>query len=166
MPTDWHLPETCFLTFLICCRSFCYHVNIFGVYREDSWWNAAVECVDCIPKSADILDNSLGEHSDLTQKLRLYQSIADYYVVIDKPMWSENFVDIHVGLLNLLMQGRRDQVFKGLCLAVILLPNDIQKELKRLLRFLHQAILDGAVSLSSTVSVFCQTLFVFVLCSI
>ena len=67
-------------------------------------------------------------------------------------MWSESFVDIHVGLLNLLMQGRRDQVFKGLCLAVILLPNDIQRELKRLLRFLHQAVSDDAVSLSSSVS--------------
>jgi hypothetical protein len=122
--------------------------------REDLWWDAAIECIDSLPQGLIMLDVSLTEKSDLTQKLRLYQSIADHYTHLTEPLWSENFVDIHVGLLNLLMQGKRSEVLKGLCLSAVLLPSDIREEMKRLLKFLYQAVSQEAISLSSAVSCF------------
>ena len=128
-------------------------VPMYLLFREDIWWDTAIECIDCLPQGLNMLDVSLTEKSDLTQKLRLYQSIADHYTALNDPLWSENFVDIHVGLLNLLMQGKQEEVLKGLCLAMVLLQSTVREEMRRLLKFLCQAVSEEAVSLSSTVSI-------------
>ena len=83
----------------------------------------------------------------------MYQAITDHYCSITTPLWSENFMDLHLALFNLLMQSRREVALRALQLAMILLHNQEREELRRLLRFLKYAVDDDAVSLSATVSV-------------
>lgn len=110
--------------------------------------DAAVECLEFLPKGVDILDLSLSEDTETTRKLRMYQAIADHYLACTTPMWSDHFMDLHLSLFNLLMQGKTDIVRRALCLSLLLLPAHIKEQLKRLLRFIEVACDESDVQLS------------------
>ena len=80
------------------------HLSIHFRSEEDLWMDSALDCLEYLPNGIEILDQSRSEETDMTQRLRLFQSIADYYNSLPEPLWSEKFVDLHVALYNLLMQ--------------------------------------------------------------
>lgn len=124
----------------------------FDYRSEDMWMEAAVDCLECLPTGFNILNLSFSEDTDMTQKLRMYQSIVDHYSKLPEPLWSDRFADLHLALYNLLMQGKRGSVLKALQLSVILLPKTRQEELKRLLAFMKMAADDESIRLSVKVS--------------
>ena len=136
----------------------CIGLSVFPFRAEgDPWVEAAMDTLECHPRGMDMLDLSLNKETDLTQKLRLYQSIADYYTSLPEPLWSEKFVDLHLPLLNLLMQGKEDTALRVLQLSMLLLPPQLKEEMHRLLVFMKLASEEdgsemGAVQLSSSVS--------------
>ncbi len=111
-----------------------------------------MDCIECLPKGLDMLDISMSEKTDLTQKLRMYSSIADHYKDAPEPLWSSRFLDLQLGLLNLIMQNNADSAVTCLQLCMVLLPSDVREELKRLLNFLHQVSISEDVRISSSVS--------------
>ena len=68
---------------------------------------AAVDCLECLPQGLDILDASLSEETNLMQKLRIFQFIADFYATFTKPLWSQEFEDLQVSLDSLAQLGTR-----------------------------------------------------------
>lgn len=69
--------------------------------------DAAMDVLNCLANGTDMLDASMSEDTETTQKLRLYQSIVDHYVSKDEPQWPETYADLHLELYSQLMQGRR-----------------------------------------------------------
>ena len=73
--------------------------------EDDPWMDAAADCLECLPEGEEMLDQALQlEKTDMTQRLRIFQLIADHYASLEEPLWSEKFLDLHLALLNLLMQ--------------------------------------------------------------
>ncbi len=68
---------------------------------------AATDVVNCISNGSELLDASMAEDTGFTQKLRLYQSIADHYSARDEALWPDAQSDLHYELYSQLMQGRR-----------------------------------------------------------
>lgn len=135
--------EECVYDFYIVC------VN----YREeDEWFEAALDCLECLAEGSDILDISLTEESEISQKLRIYSFLAEYYKSCKEPLWSDEFADLHVALYGLIMQDRCDVVLQALKLAVILLPRSIREQLRRLLAFIKLASNESAIKLCVNVS--------------
>ena len=66
-----------------------------------------MDLLNCLSNGSDMLDASMSEDTEITQKLRLYQSIVDHYVSKDEPQWPETYADLHLELYSQLMQGRR-----------------------------------------------------------
>lgn len=120
-------------------------------FEEDSWWESGLDCLESHPNGLDILDTSLCEDTELTRKLRLFQALADHYASLGRPLWPDCFTDIHLGLLRMLMEGRRDLVLRGLQLSMLLLNPTVREELRRLLVFLAHASSDDSIQLSSKV---------------
>jgi hypothetical protein len=120
-------------------------------HEEDPWWEAGLDCLESHPNGLDVLDTSLSEDTKLTQKLRLFQALVDYYGSLSEPLWPECFTDIHIGLLKILMEGRMDQVLRGLQLSLLLLPVLIREEIRRLIAFMAHAATDESIQLSTKV---------------
>jgi len=71
----------------------------------DKWMEAAMDCLECLPNGVDIVDESMTQQAtDVTQKLCIYQRLSDHYSSLQHPLWSNSFADLHVSLLNLLLQ--------------------------------------------------------------
>ena len=47
--------------------------------EEDEWIDSAVSCLDLHPSGGEVLNLSFSEDTVITQKLRMYQAIVDYY---------------------------------------------------------------------------------------
>ena len=65
-----------------------------------------MDCLECHPQGLDILDGSLSEESEAAHKLKLFQALSDHYGSLHIPLWSPKFIELHIALLNLLMQAR------------------------------------------------------------
>ena len=118
---------------------------------EDMWLESAAECLECCPKGGEVLDLSFSEDTDRIHKLRLYTALVQHYNNLSAPLWTDNFLDLQVALLNLLMQERRGVVLQALQLAMMLLPVCIQEEIRRLLTFMSYASAEEAIVLTAKV---------------
>ena len=76
---------------------------------------AAMDCLECLPNGVDIVDESMAQQATGTvQKLCIYQRLVDYYSSRSQPLWSNTFTDLHVALLNLLLQVVNRPGFRSL----------------------------------------------------
>ena len=118
---------------------------------EDPWVEAAIDCLECQPKATDKLDACFSECTTMTKKLRMYQSIEDYYSEELEPLWCNKFTDLHITIYNLIMKDSLGDAVLALQLSMILLSRTTAEELKRLLRFMKLAAVDTSIQLSSKV---------------
>ena len=124
---------------------------VFG-RDDDPWLTSATNCLECCSVGADLLDMSSGV--DTGHRLLIFQCLAQHYGSLSQPLWANTFTDLHIALLQLLMQGREHLAIEALQLSMLLLPSIIREELTRLLRFMHYASMPDAVALCSTVITF------------
>ena len=122
--------------------------------RCDVWMDRALNCLGYLTASAasNAINMALSQCSELTRKLSLFQSIASYYSAVTNPLWSDNYIDIQLALLNLLMQGELQKTLQGLQLALLLLPSETRQHMCAVLYFLKAAADDKTIPLSSSVS--------------
>ncbi|CAH1798476.1 unnamed protein product [Owenia fusiformis] len=126
--------------------------------KPDPWLTAATECLELQPDKMSVIYATRSRHKscESSSKLRkkaLYQEIVDVYTKNKKrsPLISDRFMDLHVAIFNLLMQGRLDVAVKAVQLSMLLLPQSKRDELEALVKFLHEAISESAVHIGDIV---------------
>ena len=66
---------------------------------------AAFDCIEYVSDDSRLDDFlSLPRNGDWTERLRFFQFISAHYASLAQPLWSNSFADLHLALLNLLLQ--------------------------------------------------------------
>uniref|UniRef100_A0AAY4E141 DEP domain-containing protein 7 n=1 Tax=Denticeps clupeoides TaxID=299321 RepID=A0AAY4E141_9TELE len=111
--------------------------------RADNWLSAAVDCLEFLPDQL-VVDVSRGlpkcsDESDQCKRL-IYGVLAQHYGEPQHPPLLSNHVfDIHSGISELLVNGKREQALEALQLCLKLQDSRSREELRRLLRFMATA---------------------------
>ena len=71
-------------------------------YEEDEWTETALDCLEFCPKGlSGMQTTSLTNESTELHKIKLFQTIADYYMSLTQPLWPDSFTDLQVALLDI-----------------------------------------------------------------
>uniref|UniRef100_A0AAY4E0Z2 DEP domain-containing protein n=1 Tax=Denticeps clupeoides TaxID=299321 RepID=A0AAY4E0Z2_9TELE len=118
-------------------------LKAFGEAQADNWLSAAVDCLEFLPDQL-VVDVSRGlpkcsDESDQCKRL-IYGVLAQHYGEPQHPPLLSNHVfDIHSGISELLVNGKREQALEALQLCLKLQDSRSREELRRLLRFMATA---------------------------
>ncbi|XP_017197540.1 DEP domain-containing protein 4 isoform X3 [Oryctolagus cuniculus] len=108
----------------------------------DNWLNAAVECLEYFPDqlivrvSQQLVQNqSEATKLDIQKKL-LFDVIVKYYNQERSCLLTDDYFDIHSGIIELLEKERRVEALEAIQLYLRLLLPHVREELRRLLTFM------------------------------
>ncbi|XP_013395436.1 DEP domain-containing protein 7 [Lingula anatina] len=119
---------------------------------SDPWIKGALSLLDHIPAGISVLTSLANElMSAEEQKWRLFQTLAGHYSAMPQPLLSDKCLDLYVGIIKLISEGKRSGL-EALQLSMLLLPTDIRAELKKLLKFMQVAASDGEMKLDPKLS--------------
>ena len=99
----------------------------------------ALNCIECLPKGIVILEKDFVRESTTASKIQSFHVLSEHYTTIDEPLLPESFIDLHLAILNLVLQQKDKLAIEALRLDMILLPWHVREELHRLLKFMSAA---------------------------
>ncbi|XP_057598007.1 DEP domain-containing protein 4 isoform X2 [Hippopotamus amphibius kiboko] len=108
----------------------------------DNWLNAAIECLEYFPDqlivtvSQQLVQNRNEEIRLNTQKKLLFDVIVKYYNQERDCLLTDEYFDIHSGIIDLLENEKRTEALEAIQLYLRLLLPNIREELRRLLTFM------------------------------
>ncbi|NP_001374140.1 DEP domain-containing protein 4 isoform 10 [Homo sapiens] len=111
----------------------------------DNWLNAAIECLEYFPDqlivtvSQQLMQNRNEETRLNSQKKILFDVIAKYYAQERDCLLTDEYFDIHSGIIELLENEKRAEALEATQLYLRLLLLNIREELRRLLTFMAMA---------------------------
>ncbi|XP_039989784.1 DEP domain-containing protein 7 isoform X1 [Xiphias gladius] len=118
-------------------------LKAFSEAQADDWMSGAVDCLEFLPDElvVEVSRGLAGCANDLLRcKRLLYEVLAQHYGQTQQPPLLSNHVfDIHSGISELLVNGKREQALEALQLSLKLQNSRIREELRRLLRFMATA---------------------------
>ncbi|XP_033739605.1 DEP domain-containing protein 7-like isoform X1 [Pecten maximus] len=104
---------------------------------QDPFMSSALGCIECLPKGISILENSFVRDTNPAAKLQAFHIISEHYTTqLDESLLPERFIDLHLAVLNFILQQTDQKALEALQLDMILLPWHVREELQRLLRFM------------------------------
>ncbi|XP_062405186.1 DEP domain-containing protein 7 [Sardina pilchardus] len=118
-------------------------LKAFSESQADNWLSAAVDCLEFLPDQL-VVDVSRGlpkcsDDPDDCKRL-IYSVLEQHYGEPQyPPLLSNHVFDIHSGISELLVNGKREQALEGLQLCLKLQDARSREELRRLLRFMATA---------------------------
>ncbi|XP_009077643.1 PREDICTED: DEP domain-containing protein 7, partial [Acanthisitta chloris] len=116
-------------------------LKAFSDSQTDEWLSAAIDCLEYLPDHmvVDISRNlpDQPEKAD-TWKLLLFENIGRYYSQKKEPLLS-HASEIHLGIAELLVNGKMEQSLEALQLYLKLLDSQVREEFRRLLYFMAVA---------------------------
>ncbi|XP_045147678.1 DEP domain-containing protein 4 isoform X2 [Echinops telfairi] len=111
----------------------------------DNWLNAAIECLEYFPDqlivtvSQQILQNTHKETKLNIQKKILFDVIVKYYNQGKDCLLTDEYFDVHSGIIELLENGKRTEALEATQLYLRLVSPAVREELRRLLTFMAVA---------------------------
>ncbi|KAJ8281350.1 hypothetical protein GJAV_G00066590 [Gymnothorax javanicus] len=117
-------------------------LQAFGDSQADGWLSAAVDCLEFLPDRRVVeISRGLPRCSGTPQcKQLLFEVLEKHYSQTHRPaLLSAHIFDIHIGISDLLVNGKLEQALEALQLCLNLLDSQRQEELRRLLCFMHAA---------------------------
>ncbi|XP_036721917.1 DEP domain-containing protein 4 [Balaenoptera musculus] len=108
----------------------------------DNWLNAAIECLEYFPDQLIVtvsqqLVQNINEETRLnTQKKLLFDVIVKYYNQERDCLLTDEYFDIHSGIIELLENEKRTEALEATQLYLRLLLPNVREELRRLLTFM------------------------------
>ncbi|KAL8606786.1 hypothetical protein ACOMHN_049615 [Nucella lapillus] len=138
---NWHRPLTQSL------------LNLDQVGLEgdgDSVLKSAIACIECLPKGASLLAEHSFVSTDSNTKRQAFDILRKHYSGQSETILPGRFFDLHMAVLNLILQHQERQALKALRLDMVLLPLAIKEELHRLLQFMTAVSLDTSLVLDPT----------------
>ncbi|PVD28776.1 hypothetical protein C0Q70_11371 [Pomacea canaliculata] len=139
---NWHLPITQSLI----------NLNLVGLEEaeEDGVIQTAIACIECLPKGASLLTENNFQKNDDSTKQQAFELLHKHYSCLAETILPGRFFDLHMAILNLVLQRHDKQALEALRLDMILLPVTAKEELHRLLKFMTAVSLDTSLTLDSS----------------
>ncbi|XP_033007555.1 DEP domain-containing protein 7 isoform X2 [Lacerta agilis] len=113
-------------------------LKAFGDSQTDEWLSAAIDCLEYLPDPmvVDVSRNLPGQPDKVHfGKLLLFDTIGRYYSQKKEPLLS-HAPEIHLGIAELLVNGKTDQALEAIQLYLKLLDSTRREEFRRLLYFM------------------------------
>lgn len=118
-------------------------LKAFSEAQADEWMSGAVDCLEFLPDELVVeISRGLAACGDdlIRCKRLLYQVLTKHYGHTQQPpLLSNHIFDIHSGISELLVNGKREQAVEALQLSLKLQDSRSREELRRLLRFMSVA---------------------------
>ncbi|XP_016322340.1 DEP domain-containing protein 7 isoform X1 [Sinocyclocheilus anshuiensis] len=118
-------------------------LKAFSEAQADNWLSAAVDCLEFLPDHLVVeVSRGLAKCAEETSQYKqlLYGVLVQHYGQSDyPPLLSNHVFDIHSGVSELLVNGKREQALESLQLCLKLQDSRSREELRRLLRFMALA---------------------------
>ncbi|XP_063326637.1 DEP domain-containing protein 7 [Pelmatolapia mariae] len=118
-------------------------LKAFSEAQADEWMSGAVDCLEFLPDELVVeISRGLAACGDdlIRCKKLLYQVLTKHYGHTQQPaLLSNQIFDIHCGISELLVNGKREQAVEALQLSLKLQDSRSREELRRLLRFMSVA---------------------------
>ncbi|XP_073706837.1 DEP domain-containing protein 7 [Garra rufa] len=118
-------------------------LKAFSEAQADSWLSAAVDCLEFLPDQLVVeVSRGLAKCAEETSQYKqlLYGALVQHYGQSEyPPLLSNHVFDIHSGVSELLVNGKREQALESLQLCLKLQDSRSREELRRLLRFMALA---------------------------
>ena len=107
---------------------------------------------------ASILAEHKFHQSDSNTKRQAFEILRKSYSHMNDTILPGRFFDLHMAILNLILQQQNKQAVKALRLDMVLLPLSVKEEVHRLLKFMMAVSLDTTLVLDPNVSCFVQVI--------
>lgn len=121
--------------------------------NHDKFMSTALGCIECLPKGMSLLENSFVRDIDPAAKIQAFHVISEHYSTsTEESLLPERFIDLHLAVLNLILQQADQKAIEVLQLDMILLQWHVREELHRLLLFLS-AIKHESIQLDAKVNI-------------
>ncbi|KAL7870779.1 hypothetical protein SRHO_G00082760 [Serrasalmus rhombeus] len=118
-------------------------LKAFSEAQADDWLSAAVDCLEFLPDQLVVeVSRGLAKCAEETSQYKqlLYSILIQHYGHTEQlPLLSNHVFDIHTGISELLVNGKREQALEALQLCLKLQDSRSREELRRLLRFMAVA---------------------------
>ncbi|XP_076466136.1 DEP domain-containing protein 7-like [Babylonia areolata] len=135
---NWHRPLTQSLI----------NLDQVGLHpEEESVIQRAIACIECLPKGASLLAEHSFLGNDSNTKRQAFDILRKHYSGVGETILPGRFFDLHMAVLNLILQQQQRQAVKALRLDMVLLPLPVKEELHRLLLFMAALALDTSLVL-------------------
>ncbi|KAJ8315435.1 hypothetical protein KUTeg_007585 [Tegillarca granosa] len=115
-----------------------------GSKMDDPFMRSALNCIECLPQGLSVLEKDFTKESTPASKIQAFHFMDEHYHTIDEPLLPERFLELHLAVLNLVLQQKDTVAIEALQLDMILLPWHIREELHRLLKFMSAAMEESA----------------------
>ncbi|XP_060622525.2 DEP domain-containing protein 7 [Anolis sagrei] len=126
-------------------------LKAFGDSQADEWLSAAIDCLEYLPDVMVVdVSRSLpdGPHRVKVGKLLLFDTIGRYYGQRKEPLL-KHAPDIHLGIAELLVNGKADQALEAIQLYLKLLDSPTREEFRRLIYFMAVMAQNSELKLQS-----------------
>ncbi|XP_042302478.1 DEP domain-containing protein 7 isoform X2 [Sceloporus undulatus] len=113
-------------------------LKAFGDSQTDEWLSAAVDCLEYLPDQMVVdVSRNLPDGPNRVEvgKLLLFDTIGRHYNQKKAPLL-KHAPDIHLGIAELLVNGKTDQALEAIQLYLKLLDSSTREEFRRLLYFM------------------------------
>ena len=118
-----------------------WNIPLSGV--KDPFMQAALNCIECLPKGIVVLEKDFVRESTPSSKIQSFHVLSQHYTSVNESMLPESFIDLHLAILNLVLQQKDQIAIEALRLDMILLSWHTREELHRLLKFMFAASKDS-----------------------
>lgn len=114
-----------------------WNIPLSGV--KDPFMQTALNCIECMPNGIVVLERDFVREATPASKIQSFHALSEHYTTLNPPLLPESFIDLHLAVLNLVLQQKDTVAIDALRLDMILLPLDTREELHRLLKFMAAA---------------------------
>ncbi|KAL4658401.1 DEP domain-containing protein 4 [Arapaima gigas] len=125
-------------------------IQSLNLPQLDSWLTAAIDCLEHFPDQLIVVagDHLLQQGGAMTDGLEdlgttkrlLFDIIAKYYGDQERrPLFTDRYLDIHLGILELLGDGKQEPALTASQLSLCLMEPSDRDELRKLLAFMAVA---------------------------
>ncbi|KAG8125838.1 hypothetical protein E2320_021047, partial [Naja naja] len=133
-------------------------LKAFGDAQADEWLSAAIDCLEYLPDAMVVeVSRSLPDRPDKVHvgKLLLFDTVGRYYSQKKEPLLN-HVPEIHLGIAELLVNGKTDQALEAIQLYLKLLDSPGREEFRKLLYFMAVIAQNSEVKLQSGASTLCS----------
>jgi hypothetical protein len=113
------------------------HYNSVSInHITDPFMRTAVGCIECLPNGLQVLEKDFVRGQNPAAKIQAFHVINGHYRSQTHSLLPENFIEVHLAIMNFIIQHKPDTAVVALQLDMVILPWQVREELRRLLKFM------------------------------
>ncbi|XP_048771485.2 DEP domain-containing protein 7-like [Ostrea edulis] len=113
------------------------HYNSVSINNiTDPFMRTAVGCIECLPNGLLVLEKDFVRGHNPAAKIQAFHVISGHYRSQANSLLPENFIEVHLAILNFIIQQKPETAIVALQLDMVILPWHVREEVRRLLKFM------------------------------